>query len=164
MYLQKQIHLLITFSIILVHLCDTITFGIISLPNYQLLASELASDASASNSNSHCLVSSDVLVIALDWFWLGKTPVLLLGDHLSQAGFVLEERGHIDHERVPDPTLEVCEGPVEGDGGDLAGDDVHVDPGDDGNSLTSGIFSKYRKSLFIKVRLENDKRKIGQLD
>ena len=64
--LQKQIHLLITIPIILVHLCDTITFGIISLPNYQLLASVMASDASASNSNSHCLVSSDVLVIALD--------------------------------------------------------------------------------------------------
>ena len=64
--LQKQIHLLITIPIILVHLCDTITFGIISLPNYQLLASVMASDASASNSNSHSLVSSDVLVIALD--------------------------------------------------------------------------------------------------
>ena len=146
--MQKQIYIYwLLFPIILVHLCDTITFGIISLPNYQLLASGMASDALASN--SHSLVSSDILVISLDWFWLGKAPILLLGDHLSQAGFVLEERGHVDHERVPDPALEVCEGPVEGDGGDLAGDDVHVDPGDDGNSLTSGIFSKYyRKSLW----------------
>ena len=84
----------------------------------------------------------------------------MLGDHLPQTGFVLEERGHVDHERVPDPSLEVCEGPVEGDGGDLAGDDVHVDPGDDGNSLTSSIFSKYRKSLFIKVSLEMIKGKL----
>ena len=88
----------------------------------------------------------------------------MLGDHLPQAGFVLEERGHVDHERVPDPTLEVSEGPVEGDGGDLAGDDVHVDPGDDRDSLTSGIFSKYRKSLFDQGQTRNDKRKIGQLD
>ena len=68
----------------------------------------------------------------------------MLGNHLPQAGFVLEKRGHIDHEGVPNPPLEVGEGPVEGDGGDLAGDDVHVDTGDDGNRLTPGIFPEHR--------------------
>ena len=69
--LQKQIHLLITFTIILVHICDTITFGIIyyfitQLSIINILFPGIASDASASNSNSNSLVSSDILVIALD--------------------------------------------------------------------------------------------------
>ena len=68
----------------------------------------------------------------------------MLSNHLPQAGFVLEKRRHIDHEGVSDSTLEVGEGPVEGDGGDLASDDVHVDTGDNGNRLTSGIFPEHR--------------------
>jgi len=76
-------------------------------------------------------IPPDLGVIPPDPLSCGKPSVFLLGNHLFQAGPVLEE-WRKDQEDIANVRLEVSEGAVEDDRRDLAGVNVNMDSGYDG--------------------------------